>query len=90
MFGRRFMRMLAAVMALGVALAGAAPAARADALSAWQAYGEKRYAAALAELRPLARAGDAAAQFYLGTAYADGLAVPRNYALAARWSESAA
>ncbi|MEQ8369781.1 MAG: tetratricopeptide repeat protein, partial [Alphaproteobacteria bacterium] len=45
---------------------------------------------ALAELRPLARAGDAAAQFYLGTAYADGLAVPRNYALAARWYESAA
>ncbi len=61
------------------------PAAAANVASAWQAYLAGQHATALAALRPLAEKGDAAAQFYLGTLYCDGLAVARDYREAALW-----
>ncbi|MDJ0942374.1 MAG: tetratricopeptide repeat protein [Kiloniellales bacterium] len=65
-------------------------AARADTASAWEAYLVGDYAAAVAELRGLAEAGDPEAQYALGTAYSDGIAVARDYRQAAAWYEKAA
>lgn len=69
----------------------ALPAApRADRATAWQAYLKGDYGAAMTELRSLAEAGDAEAQYALGTAYSDGLALARDYRQAAAWFEKAA
>jgi len=48
------------------------------------------YATALREFRPLARQGNAVAQFLLGLMYDDGRGVPRDYAEAVRWYRMAA
>ncbi len=69
----------------------ALPAAgRADVAAAWQAYLKGDYGTAMPELRGLAEAGDAEAQYALGTAYSDGLALARDYRRAAAWFEKAA
>ncbi len=65
-------------------------ASRADTAAAWQAYLKGDYEAAMVELRNLAEAGDAEAQYALGTAYSDGLALARDYRRAAAWYEKAA
>jgi TPR repeat protein len=54
------------------------------------AYHEKDYLKALEIWRPLARAGDRSAQYYLGTLYAEGRGVAPDDAEAARWFERAA
>lgn len=56
--------------------------ALADADSAWKAYCSHHYDRALNELRPLADAGDAKAQYYLASIHLDGAAVPRSAAIA--------
>jgi len=48
------------------------------------------YGAALKELRPLAEAGNARAQYRLGTMFAMGLGVPQDYRQAANWLNKAA
>lgn len=68
---------LAALLSAGTALAqdfnaGMAALERGD------------FAAALTEMRPLAEAGDAAAQFYLGNMYFMGDGLPQDYAEAVR------
>ena len=62
----------------------------ADPGAAWRAYLKGDYGAAMPELRSLAEAGDAEAQYALGTAYSDGLALARDYRRAAAWYEKAA
>ena len=84
---RKLMVALAFAAAMTV---GLAPKALADAAGAWQAYQASRYAAAAGEIKALAEAGEAVAQFYLGTLYADGLAVKRDYRRAAEWYVAAA
>jgi TPR repeat protein len=54
------------------------------------AYGEMDFVAALKELRPLAKIGNAMAQFILGTMYANGQGVLQDYKEAVRWYRLAA
>jgi TPR repeat protein len=54
------------------------------------AYHEKRYAMAAELWQPLAEKGDAAAQFLLGTLYAEGNGVEQNDATAFMWFQRAA
>ncbi len=70
-------------------LALAAPAS-ADVESGWQAFLNGDYVTALAELEPIAEAGDATAQYYLGVLYDHGEGVIRNYETAVGWYEKAA
>ena len=78
-------------VSLALVLLLALPAAgRADTAAAWQAYLKGDYGSAMPELRNLAEAGEAEAQYALGTAYSDGLALARDYRRAADWYESAA
>lgn len=81
----RWFRALAVVV-----LSGIPTSSLGDSTSAWQAYLKGDYAAAVGELGALAEAGDADAQYALGTAYSDGLAMPRDYRLAADWYAKAA
>lgn len=82
---------VAAAAALAALLwAVRSPGALADTAGAWQAYQSRNYAAAAKELATLAEAGDANAQFYLGTLYSDGKAVKRDYRKAAEWYGKAA
>ena len=67
--------------------AGSALADVKKGVDAWQA---GNYAAAIAEWRPLADAGDADAQFNLGQAYKLGRGVPMNLQTAQAWYEKAA
>ncbi|HMJ93070.1 MAG TPA: SPOR domain-containing protein [Allosphingosinicella sp.] len=67
--------------------AGSALADVKKGVDAWQA---GNYAAAIAEWRPLAEAGDADAQFNLGQAYKLGRGVPMNMQTAQSWYEKAA
>lgn len=55
-----------------------------------EAYQEKDYLKAIQVWRPLAQAGDAAAQYRLGVMYAEGRGVAPNDAEAALWFERAA
>ena len=48
------------------------------------------YATALQVLRPLAKQGDAPAQYNLGTMYRNGQGVPQDYTKAANWYRKAA
>lgn len=82
------MRRLMLILALGL-LAHAGPAA-ADAETGWRAYLAGDYETALAELRPAAEAGDAAAQYRLGTMFAQGQSVERDHRRAAAWYRRAA
>ena len=54
------------------------------------AYDAGDYATALAEWRPLADRGVAAAQFNIGLMYANGRGVPQDYAEAEQWYRRAA
>ena len=54
------------------------------------AYKRGDYATALREWRPLAKQGNANAQFFLGVMYDKGLGVPQDYAEALQWYRKAA
>jgi TPR repeat protein len=69
---------------------GAAAAARADLESGKEAYQRGNYHAAREELLPLAEAGDADAQVYLGLMHATGRGVDKDQQAAARWYRLAA
>ncbi len=71
-------------------LIGFAAQARADAESGWRAYLAGDHAAAVAELGPLAEAGEAQAQFYMGTLAEQGAGVPKDYGRALEWYALAA
>ena len=79
---------LAAVLAMqgGPAYADAAS----DVASAWAAYQRGDHATALRILKPLAEAGNADAEYDLGTMYSDGHGVPRDPRQAEAWWEKAA
>ncbi|MEQ8964920.1 MAG: SPOR domain-containing protein [Azospirillaceae bacterium] len=85
---RRTPALAAAALAVAIGL-GAAPA-RADFEDGVAAYQVGDFARALEIWRPLAEAGDAAAQFNLGIMYRQGEGVSRDYAAARRWFASAA
>ena len=68
----------------------AAPPARADVKAGENAYHRGDYATALREWQPLAKQGDAVAQYHLGLLYANGQGVPKDDAQARQWYEKAA
>jgi TPR repeat protein len=84
---RRAALCLLLVLALGPAMA---PAAWADFAAGFAAFQKGRYAVALKELRPLAKAGDKRAQFLLGRMYRDGLGVKKSAGTAFDWLSKAA
>jgi len=55
-----------------------------------RAWDKKNYAAAFREWKPLAEAGDARAQFYLGVLYNHGRGVKKNFEEAVKWYRLAA
>jgi len=67
----------------------AAPA-WADFKAGEKAYQRNDYATALREWQPLAKQGQAAAQYHLGLIYANGQGVPKDDAQARQWYEKAA
>ncbi len=69
----------------GAGLMATAPAALADRAAGVAAFHKGDFATAMAELKPLAEAGDAASQFDVGAMYDNGLGVPEDRAEAARW-----
>ncbi len=73
---------LAAAGLLSFTLGVAGPAL-ADVSRGWKAYLASDYATAWRELKPLAEADDAQAQYYLGTMYNHGHGAPRDARLAA-------
>ena len=80
---------LVAALCGGVTLGLTAPAwAGFDEAAA--AYRRGDYATAIRELRPLAKQGDAKAQFNLGVVYERGQGVPQDYAEAVKWYRKAA
>lgn len=81
------MRRLALLVTL---LLLAASPARADFEAGEAAHGRGDYAAALREFRPLALAGDAQAQFYLGFMYRNGQGTREDFAEAVKWYRRAA
>ena len=76
-------RNIIGAMALAATLAG--PAWAGDFEKGLDAYLRGDYAAALAEWKPLAEQGDAAAQNNLGLMYDNGEGVPQDYVLAYMW-----
>ena len=68
----------------------AAPPARADIKAGENAYHRGDYATALREWQPLAKQGDAVAQYHLGLLYANGQGIPKDDAQARQWYEKAA
>jgi TPR repeat protein len=74
---------------LALLLLVAAPA-RADFESGEQLIEDRRFAEAMAELLPQARAGQATAQLYVANMFRRGYGVERDYAAAARWYRAAA
>jgi TPR repeat protein len=83
-------RIRANCITLIVLIVAAFPAVAADFATGLDALDQRNYAIALQEFTPLAAAGNARAQFRLGTMYAMGLGVARDYAKAAGWLEKAA
>ncbi len=85
------MRYFLAVM-LGLAVLGGRAAAddAADVAAGWAAYQKGDHARALKILKPLAEAGNADAQYDLGSMYSDGHGVPRDPREAKAWWEKAA
>lgn len=67
-----------------------APAAAGPLEDGMAAYQEKEYTKAAELWQPLAEKGDAAAQYYLGTLFAEGRGVEQNDATAFAWFERAA
>jgi TPR repeat protein len=80
----------AGLLLLGLLVMVGAPAAAQDLARGLLAYEDGDYAAALAEWRPLAWQGNAAAQFGIGTMYEKGQGVPADPAQAAGWYRRAA
>ena len=68
----------------------AATASAADLQTGLQAYHRGDYAAAIAECRPLAEQGNAAAQLVIGVMYLEGDGLPKDDAKAAQWMGNAA
>ncbi len=83
----RAMKRLCLLAVLGVVIA---LPARADFAAGKSAYDQDDFAAAFAELMPLAEAGDARAQAVVGHMYYFGRGVTRNLATAAKWTRKAA
>jgi peptidoglycan hydrolase-like protein with peptidoglycan-binding domain len=77
-------------LVLAALLLLAAQAAKADFHDGLLAYEAHDYATASSELRPLAEAGDARAQRYVGLLYRDGRGVPQDFARAHMWLNLAA
>src|SRR5690606_4556367 len=75
---------------VGVLLGAGTHAPAADSSAAIAAFRAGDHGRAVAELRAPAAAGDPAAQFYLGLAYAKGWGVVADAAKARRWYEQAA
>ena len=66
------------------------PAFSADFEKGWTAYQSGDYATALREWTPLAKQGNADAQFYLGNLYRDGEGVLQDYKTTVKWYKLAA
>lgn len=78
-------------MGFAIALAiGVTSAAHADIATAERAYLAGDYATALHEATPLARQGDADAQYLMGVMHAQGKGVPRDHGATAAWYRKAA
>ena len=86
---RHLIRNLLGALAVAAAL-GATPVAAGPLEEANDAYREKAFAKAAELWRPLAEKGDAAAQYSLGTLYAEGKGVEQNDATAFLWFQRAA
>jgi TPR repeat protein len=84
---RRLWFALAVSSGLSLSLCNLAGADQVAAKKAWTA---KDYQTAFQEYSSLAEAGDALAQFFLGTMYSAGQHVPQNPAAAFRWWREAA
>ena len=67
-----------------------APPAQADVAAGWAAYLGGDYVTAVTELEPDAEAGNAEAQFYMGTLREHGAGVPKDYGAALEWYRRAA
>jgi len=76
--------------ACAIALAAGAPAGAEPLEDGMAAYHAKDYARAAELWAPLAEKGDATAQYYLGTLYAEGHGVAKNDATAFTWFQRAA
>lgn len=77
---------LAAILAVTLTV----PAIAQDFDKGLDAYKRGDFAAALQEWRPLAEQGSPPAQYRLGTMYAYGIVVPKDYKTAREWYERAA
>jgi len=86
------MRNLTATLCLTIAvlLGSAGVGWSADFQKGKTAYESRDYATALREWKPLAKQGDARAQYNLGRMYANGQGVPQNYKIAVKWWKLAA
>lgn len=88
--GRLGILLLAAGLLVASGGVQAADLDRANLDRGWRAYLDSRYADALRDLRPLAAAGDADAQYYLGTMFQHGHGVAHDPRAAVHWYERAA
>jgi TPR repeat protein len=77
-------------VALVLSIVCLAAPVRADFKAGENAYHRGDYATALREWQPLAKQGDAVAQYHLGLLYANGQGVPKDDAQARQWYEKAA
>ena len=84
------MRKLLTISCAGVLLCVGTSVFSADWLKGWDAYRSEDYATALREWEPLAKQGDAFAQFNLGVMYRLGQGVPQNDSTAVKWYTPAA
>jgi len=85
---KAIIRNLVAACAIAAALGG--PVAAGPLEDGNAAYHQKEYAKAAALWQPLAEKGDATAQYYLGTLFAEGKGVTQNDATAFTWFQRAA
>ena len=86
----RRLRKFSRLAALVLSLVGLTIPAWADFKAGEKAYQRNDYGAALHEWQPLAKQGQAAAQYQLGVLYANGQGVPKDDAQARQWYEKAA
>ena len=77
-------------IALALSIVSLATPIWADFKAGEKAYRSGDYATALREWQPLAKQGQAAAQYHLGLLYANGQGVPKDDAQARQWYEKAA
>ena len=77
-------------LTLIIFIGSAGVSASADFQKGLTAYKSKDYATALREWKPLAKQGDADAQYYLGAMYDKGQGVPQNDKTAVKWFKLAA